>query len=352
MRKHLSSLLSLIFIFFAGMQNLQAQCDVNNPYDKIVSGYHQSIALKTDGSFTVWGEDLNNAGTGNVLAPQDINVANYPNLLGTPLKATIGGSGGGGEEQAILLTSNGLYAWGSRGYVINTALTTSATFAKVLGNQFTSGNVDISTGLPTGVNPYDVKMMTASYGTLILLTNSGDVWTLSLLTGNLNANGAATIASTTWYKAKINSTTYLSNITAVRVQTSTGLLNAVIALKSDGKVYTWGSSTYLGNTTAAAALNYATQMTLPAEFSISNIPKMIAVTGGVKNSTSIKNSYYILSNGGALYSLGFNAQKQLGDFTTTEKTSWVNAKIDNATNFSNASFITAQEHDAFFQVLL
>ena len=323
-------------------------CDVNNPYDKIISGYHQSIAQKTDASFSVWGEDLNNAGSGNVLAPLDIKTSNFPNLVGTPLRAAIGGQGGGGKEQAILLTTDGLYAWGNEGYVLDNTLTTSSTFAKILTNQFTASNVNTSTGLPTGVNPYDVKMMTASYGTLVILTNTGDVWTLSLLSGCLNGNGSATAAPKTWYKVKTNSTTYLSDITAVRVQASTSSINAVIALKSDGTVYTWGASTYLGDASSVAVLNYATQMTLPSEFSVNNIPKMIAVTGGVKNSASVKNSYFILSNSGALYSLGYNAQKQLGDFTTTERTSWVNAKINSTTNFSNVTFISAQEHDASF----
>jgi gliding motility-associated-like protein len=328
---------------------VSVQCDVNNPYDKIISGYHQSIAFKTDGSFSVWGEDLDNSGTGNVLIPREINSTNYPNLqTATPLKAAIGGEGGGGSEQAILLTTAGLYAWGAEGFVIDAALTSSTTFAKILGNQFTAGNANTTTGLPSGVDPYDVKMMTASFGTLIILTNTGDVWTLSDLSGNLNANGSSTVNARTWYRAKTNSTTFLTDITSIRVQASSSTLNAVIALKADGTVYTWGSSTYLGNGSVSATLSYATQMTLPSEFSISNIPKMIAVTGGIKNTASVKNSFYLLSNNGALYSLGHNAQRQLGDFTTTEQKSWVNAKVNSTTNFSNVAFISAQEHDASF----
>jgi hypothetical protein len=65
-----------------------SQCDVNSPYDKIVSGYHQSIALKSDGSFAVWGQDLDNSGSGEVLAPITINVSNYPALTGTPVSYT------------------------------------------------------------------------------------------------------------------------------------------------------------------------------------------------------------------------------------------------------------------------
>ena len=102
----------IVPLFFTGLficagfqSQLQAQCNVNEKYDKIVSGYHQSVVLKNDGTFAVWGQDLNNAGTGDLLTPVNMNVTNYPALTGTPLKATIGGAGGSGKEQAILPTS-------------------------------------------------------------------------------------------------------------------------------------------------------------------------------------------------------------------------------------------------------
>ena len=91
MRKNLLSRLSLIFIFFAGMQNLNAQCDINNPYDKIMSAFHSSIALKSNGTYAVWGQLMNKNGTSDVLSPQDINSTNYPGLTGTVLKASVGG---------------------------------------------------------------------------------------------------------------------------------------------------------------------------------------------------------------------------------------------------------------------
>ena len=91
MRKNLLSRLSLIFIFFAGMQNLNAQCDINNPYDKIISAFHSSIALKSNGTYAVWGQLMDKNGTSDVLSPQDINSTNYPGLTGTVLKASVGG---------------------------------------------------------------------------------------------------------------------------------------------------------------------------------------------------------------------------------------------------------------------
>lgn len=322
---------------------LIAQCNVNEKYDKVVSAYHQSIALKNDGTFAVWGQDLNNDGSSDLLSPVNINVANFPALTGTPLKATIGGAGGSGKEQAILLTSTGLFAWGTEGYVVANSLTSSTIFQKI----GTPTGGDATTKLPTGVAPADVIQMTASYQTLILLTTGGYVWVLTQSSANIQGNGAAA-ATSTWHQVKKDAGTILSGVTAVRGQVSNSTYGALVALTSAGQLYTWGNSVYLGDGTNVTSKTYATQMTLPAEFSGSNIPKMIGVTGGVKGTSTVKNSYYLVSNLGSLYVLGDNSKKQLGTFNTTEQKSWTKAKVNSTTDFSNASYISVQEHDASF----
>jgi len=91
-KKIFSKCLVLFSIVLLLITNLSAnaQCDLNNPYDKITSAFHSSIALKSDGSFAVWGQLMNKNGTSEVLVPQDINSTNYPGLTGTVLKATLG----------------------------------------------------------------------------------------------------------------------------------------------------------------------------------------------------------------------------------------------------------------------
>jgi alpha-tubulin suppressor-like RCC1 family protein len=323
--------------------SIYAQCNVNEKYDKVVSGYHQSIALKNDGTFAVWGQDLNNSGTGDLLTPMNITVANFPALTGTPLKASIGGQGGSGKEQAILLTSTGLFAWGTEGYVVANSLTSSAAFQKI----GTPTGGDATTKLPSGVAPADVLQMTASYQTLILLTTGGYVWILTQSSANIQGNGAAA-TTTTWHQVKKDASTVLSGVTAVRGQVSSGSYGAVMALTSTGQVYTWGNSVYLGDANNSSSKNYATLMTLPAEFSSSNIPKMIGVTGGIKGTSTVKNTYYLVSNLGSLYAMGDNTKKQCGTFNTTEQKSWVKAKVNSTTDFSNVSYISVQEHDASF----
>ncbi|WP_291401955.1 invasin domain 3-containing protein, partial [Daejeonella sp.] len=342
--------LKLVFILFIGffIKSLvvNAQCDPNQKYDKIVSGYHQSIALKQSGIFSVWGQDLSSSGTGDILSPIDLISSNYSALTGTVLKVSIGGEGGTGREQAIALTTDGLFAWGTEGKVLSNALTTSAAFQKIQ----TPTNGDASTKLPTGVSPSDVSMIQASNQTLAILTNSGNVWMLTQASLALEGNGGSvsTSGSSSWKKVKTSSTTDLTNVIAIRGQVSSVSLNAFAALTSSGDLYTWGSSVYLGNNTASTSASYATLMTLPVEFTSSNVPKMIGVTGGFKTSSTLKNTYYILSSNGSLYALGDNSKRQCGDFTTSERRTWVNSKINSSTNFNNVNTISVQEHDASF----
>ena len=317
-------------------------CDPAQKYDKIVSGFHQSVAQKSDGSFVVWGQDFANNGSSDVLSPIALNASNYPAMTGTPMKATIGGAGGISTEQGVLLTTTGLFAWGAEGGVFDATLTTSSTFQKIA----TPTGGDANTKLPTGVTPANVTMLFASYQTLALVTTSGNVWVLTQASANLQGDGTSASA-TTWHKVKTGVSVDLTGITAVRGQVSSGSLNGMMALNSTGQAYVWGSSIYLGNGTAATSKSYATLMTLPTEFSSSNVPKLIGVTGGINNASTTKNTFYVLGNTGSLYALGANNLKQCGDFTTTERTSWVNVKKNSTTVFSNVSTISVQEHDAW-----
>ena len=337
-------LFGLPFIF---QERLLAQCDPSTPYDKIVSGYHSSIALENDGVFSVWGEGMANNGTANVLSPLIINATNFPLLTGTPLKATIGGIGSGGFDQAVLLTTTGLFAWGQEGELINNSLTLSSTFNKVTG--LTNGDPTYF-GLPIGVTPAQVKVLFGTYLTLSILTTDGFVWMLTSNTA-LQGDGSA-LSATTWHKVKTDTSTYLSGIVDIRGQvtgssaTSNG---AFMAVKSDGTVFAWGTNAFLSGGGGGITKNYATLMPIPSEFNASNVPKMIGVTGG----TGLNNTLYILSKSGTLYSVGAGGSRQTGDFTTTDRTSWVKAQKSATANdfFTDIDFISTQEHTAKYPAI-
>ena len=349
--RFLSILIILFVVSLFGAQTAYTQCAYNQKYDKIVSGYHASMALSNNGNFVAWGEYIGNDGISHQAPPKAIIPANYPNVTGTVLFAAIGGTSQTWRNQFMVLTTTGLFAWGSVGDVasgygiLDPSLKSTARFGLI--NTPTGG--DPNTKLPLGVSPSQVTMMFATKQTLTIVAN-GNVWVLSILqNANIYGDGSITFGTTnptTWHKVKISAGVDLSNVTEIRGQVSTSTINAMMALTSNGDVYTWGASVYLGDNSANVAKNYATKMTLPAEFTSVNIPKMIGVTGG-QGGGIVANTFYLLSNSGALYALGDNVAKQCGDFTTnTVNLSWVNVKSSATTNFTNVDFISVQEHNS------
>ncbi|MBY0537513.1 MAG: T9SS type A sorting domain-containing protein [Chitinophagaceae bacterium] len=337
-------LLFLCLFTISCRQYLSAQCNVNDRYDKMVSGYHSTLAITTTDTLKVWGASMGANGTSDVLSPTPVISSSYA-YTGTILKYAIGGNKSGTDvDQAIILTTTGLWAWGVEDMVLETSLTSSNAF-----QQITAISGANSYGLPTGVNPTDVAQLFATYQTLVIRTNAGAVWVLTQVTLALEANGgtAGSAGSNTWKQVKINSTTNLTNVTAVRGQVSSSTYNALYALTSDGNIYTWGNNVYLGDGNASSAKNYATLMTKPAAL-VNEVPAMIGVTGGIAGTSTTKNTYYLLRNNGDLYSLGDNTQKQCGDFTTTERRSWVQVKKDASTNMTNVSTFSVQEHNSSY----
>ena len=354
----------LALSFAVSHVDLFAQCNVNEKYDKIISGYHSSVALKTDGVYAVWGSAMKNTGvvtSGDAFSPQDINVTNYPGLTGTILKAALGGKNAGAAvDQAILLTTDGLWAWGIVSNVLSSTSTPVIKSTAAFGRTYnTAANGFNTYGLPSSVTPNDVQSMYAAYQTLVIVTKivsgvGGDVWILTQTSQAVEGNNgtAATAGSSKWMHLMKSTTAgdYLTNVVAVRGQVSNATYNAFMAQTQAGLVYTWGNSTYLGNNTAGTARTVATQMTMPTESGNAVIPKLIGVTGGIGTTTTTKNTYYVLSNAGNLYALGHNSQKQCGDFTVTERLNWVQVqKTATAGDYlTNINFFTCQEHNSSF----
>ena len=332
-----------MILFFCSVFSGTAQCNVNDPYDKLISGYHASVAIKSTGEYSIWGANMAPTGLVGQLNPLEINGTNYSGISGTIYKAGIGGTNTGASiDQAVVLTSTGLFAWGAVGSLFNPSLTTSAGVAQITPP---SGSSPI--GLPIGLEPQDVKMLFAVYRTLVLLSKAGDVYVLGYLSGALDGNGAVqgTTGMNSWQRVKIDATTYLTGVKNVRGQSARANYNAFVAETNDGKMYTWGASTFLGDGTGSAYRSYATEMTLPDEVKTKGI-KMIGVTGGITGGSSY-NTYYVLSNSGNLYAMGDNKNYQCGAFTRDlVHLNWVQAQKSSAPNdfLTNVIFVTVQEH--------
>ncbi|MBP6031842.1 MAG: LamG domain-containing protein, partial [Crocinitomicaceae bacterium] len=351
-------LITLLFLGFFASTNALAQCgfqatcpntDYLNfgmgsnsdaasiEYDNFISSFHTTVVRTAQGSYKVWGESSANNGTTELLSPTLLNSANYPALTGTILKAHLGSNsvaGFGVGVQGIVLTTTGLFAWGSEAVVVHDNITSSTTFQKLT----IGGN---SQGLPSGVTPLDVKMLFVTEMTIALTTCSGNVYVLTQISANAGRGLTSNISAanaTQWHLVTTSAAgnPILSNVVAVR-----GSKKTLIALTSAGELYTWGDETYLGNNSALTSRNRATLMTLPS----ANPIKMIGVTRDNGNS---KSTYYVLNANGNLYALGGNNEKQIGDWSATERLSWVQPKYNSATGpvMSNIRWISPNEHDS------
>ena len=337
---------------------LAQSCDPEKLYDIITSSFHQSVAQRTDGSWAGWGQQMG-ASAGNVLSPQDLNGVNY-SALGTAAPLLVTSGSNVTSHQTIMLATDGLYAWGGAGTVINAGIKAGNNFQKFAVNAKADG-------LPTGVVPDDVDQLFATYRLLTIVTKTGDAWVLGNQSSNVPAllGDNSTATDNQWhrvqrpadpsqsYNATTNPLVPLQNVFALRGQRGNAAgRGAMMALTNTGGVveaWTWGPATFLGDGSAVASRPHAVRMTLPAAPVAGAVPKMIGVTGRDTNNT---NSYFVLFDSGHLYSLGNNSQRQLGDFTTTERTSWVAVERPtpgdsnvSAGPFTDVKFISVQEHD-------
>ena len=173
------------------------------------------------------------------------------------------------------MSTDGLYVWGVEDKIVPDALTTSGAFQSI--------------SLPTGVNPADVKKLTASgAGGLIILTHSGDVWNLGM-SGRTYGDGAA--LDDGWHK---------SNLTGVKNVRIAG--SAVFAQTTAGDFYTWGSYLSKGDGSASTGntISQPIAMTSPLPVGVTAIQMAVSAT----SSGPTEASYYILGSNSKVYSLG------------------------------------------------
>lgn len=307
-------------------------------YDNMVSSFHATMVREYDGKVRLWGQGIGQSGA-NIAPPIELNGTNYGTgtnkLTGAVLRFTIGGA-----HQFAVLTTEGLYIWGNTGQLVAANIPNIANngFRKVsIGSYKVRAGAPKADGLPDGVQPNEVKMMFGTTIGLAIVTCDGQAWVLAA-EGNSYGDGAAMTNdnNSLWHRVSTAPDTPLEDVVAVR-----GSYQSFMALTANGKVYTWGVGTRLGNNTIATNRNFATLMTIPMGIT----PKMIGMT----NSTAGK-TYYLLATDGRLYSLGDNASGQLGDGGTTARNSWYQVSVSRVVGgvtyslADNIAWISPQEH--------
>ena len=251
----------------------------------VQTSWHTSIIKTASNDWLVFGVNAAPNGASSQGTPLILSPANGFNFTGNALMVTVS------SQQYFVLSTTGLYAWGS-------------------GGLFSTPNAFTQVPLPAGVNPNDVQMIDggANNASLALLTKTGEVWIQSLTIGH-NIQGDGGVMSPDWHRVMINATTPLTGMKDVR----TGGLSAIA---TDGNTfYTWGTNVYLGNGSANTNRNYATQMSTPA-----------GITLPVKQidlSNSAGSSFYMLDTAGKVFVLGNNNNGQLGLGNTANVVTWV-----------------------------
>jgi alpha-tubulin suppressor-like RCC1 family protein len=294
-------------------------------YDNMVSSFHGTMARSGDGKVYTWGEVMGATGA-DLLVPTEINTTNFPNLTGTILKFATGGNSAGATTklQNFVLTTTGLHTQSLSGRNIIGVTNT------IFGPIAVDGKAD---GLPAGISPTDVKMLFATDNALVITTNSGLVYVIANASAVAYTGDGATGVNTKWSQVMTAAGVPLTGIVACR---GAGTYTNLIALKSDNTLWTWGTSCYLGNGTAAAPQSFAKQMTNPT--GVGTI-RMVGASG---------KSYYVLDNNGVIHSLGLNTYGELGDFTVTQKNSWVKVlQSSGGAAFTNIAWISPNEHDGW-----
>ncbi|MGC4128928.1 MAG: hypothetical protein QM564_05065, partial [Bergeyella sp.] len=259
-------------------------------YDNIVSLVGATYLKQADGTVKTWGNDGTNAP--DYLVPTTVNSTTRPNITGDVLKFGLGDFSG--NQDNFILTTTGLYG---NGLVINSTTPAPTTTYGVSGTN--------TYGLPMGVTPDNVKIMASTALGLAIVSCDGQIWIMGL--AGQYGDGTGVDTTTQWHRVKTNATTTLDNVVAVRL-----LVDKAIAMTDDGKLYTWGDNTYLGDGSPKAARTYATEMTLPTGAT----PKMIGIMGNLNDTYT---TYTLLTTDGLVYLLG-------NDVQGTTATSWVKAQ--------------------------
>ncbi len=305
--KHLMLFLVLVFSsqFVIGQECPVITSEgIFNPNDDVlITSYHQSMAKITTG-YVTWGENMSATG-GDATTITEVIPANGYNFTGSIIHFAVSGNTGG---QGFLATTDGLYAWGLVGEVVDASFASGATFAPMIGVPFSPGNV---------------KNMHASSDVLFVLLNSGEIWVAT--TGATAPNGNASTNGDIWQQVQTSAGVPLTGAAQM-----TGNKYAGFALMNNGDIYTWGTNVVLGNGTGLQNVDYATLMTsppVPVSY-ISSFTNDAADTGVLALGTDTK-----------VYGVGANTTGEIITTGTGVVTTWTAIEISAGTDLTGALYL-------------
>ncbi len=251
---------------------------------QIAGGLYFSIGMKSDGTVLSWGSNqygqLGNGTTCDRNVPWLVMLADGTSLMDVSMIAA-------GDYHALALMTDGtVWTWGYNAHgELGDGTTT---------NRSNPVQVKLSDGTPLT----DVIAIAGGRYHSVALKTDGTVWSWGYNSNKQIGNGNTTTQKYP-VQVKINSTTYLTDISQIAV----GALHT-IALKTDGTAWTWGYNGYgqigNGNTTNQG---YAAQVKSTSTTFLTDVS---AVSAGICHSLALKND-------GTVWTWGYNNYGQLGN---------------------------------------
>jgi alpha-tubulin suppressor-like RCC1 family protein len=315
------------------------QIGTQTDWSKVSAGSQFGLAIKTDGTLWSWGIEA-----GLVQGPEVTNLANTVSFSSPVLIPITFGSLPEGVSyfNALALSINNyMFAWGRNSeYECGDGTLTKVTAPKMIGtltwSQTSSGNYhSLAIGSDNtlwawgynnsgqlGLNDTDSRSFPVQVGTLSDYSKiaGGRTTSYFIRSGQLWATGANNLG-------QLGDGTTTNRSSPVQI----GTLNnwsqvfatedwTTFAIKTDGTLWAWGSNNY-----GQIGDNTSTNRSSPVQ--IGTLTTWATVSNGGYSALAVKND-------GTLWAWGYNGSGQLGDGTITSKSSPV--QIGTLTNWSRA----------------
>ncbi len=295
-------------------------------WSTIAGGFYHSLAITSQGRLYAWGGDGGVGALGNL----SINNVSSPVLVSGPATTSWIAVAGGGAGSYGITSLGRLYAWGGgyNGQLGDSTLTSKSSPVLVSGpattswSSVTSSN---STGyaITTGGRLYAWGLNTSGQVGISTTTNvsspvlvsgpSATSWTLVASISNTEGVSALSNNNDLYYWATNNGVFATGTSSPIQIGSSswtamsTGV-NTYFAITTEGRLYAWGDNAWgqLG------------------DLSTVNKSSPILVSGPANTSWSVIAAWYTaygITNQGRLYAWGYNFSGEIGDLTTTAKSS-------------------------------
>ena len=287
--------------------------------EKIVTSTATSYAVTTDGKAYSWGRNnygqLGNGTTNDSPVPVAVNTDGV--LAGKDIVDIVSTSTSASASALVLTADGRLYSWGRNNY-------------GQLGNGTTNDSpVPVAVNTDGILAGKAIKAITSGSNSYYVLTSDGAVYSWGY-----NDNGELGDGSTTQRNVPVAvvATGVLSGKTVTTIAAGN---NHLLALTSDGKVYSWGYNYYgqLGNNGTA---NSSAPVTIPATNSLAS-RTVTAIAVGPYHSLA-------LTSDARVYGWGQNISGQLGDGSVTQRNAPVAVIAAGALSGKTVTAITTNQY--------